>query len=288
MCAAVTDAFLDRMYPGANPQSYERERAFMHTLIRWCWDNNETLVGENGLKRLQDLVIDPPFTEVGGVPITEFIDKGKRRVRLRDKLATQLAEPENRWYIGDPLAAGTLVQSRHGKTPLSVISVTHLNTFEERAFVVAQVSYALTSWMRTLGETEHPRVLLVVDEIGAQGGATSLFPSYPKDPPSKRFLSQIIRQGRSFGVCALLATQNPSDIDYKALSNCGLWIVGSLNTNRDRSNVMQGMGLDDMRKSIVQGIHRTRCSSSGAGHDPRQVFDVVPQGPRSTKAEGGL
>lgn len=273
MCSAVTDAFLDRMYPTSRPQAYERERAFMHTLIRWCWDNNENLVGEEGLKRLQDLIIDPPFIEVGGVPITEFIDKGARRVRLRDKLATQLAEPENRWYIGDPLTADMLVHRRNGKTPLSIISVTHLNTFEERAFVIAQVSYALTSWMRTLGETDLPRVLLVVDEIGAQGGPTSLFPSYPKDPPSKRFLNQIIRQGRSFGVCALLATQNPSDIDYKALSNCGLWMVGSLNTNRDRSNVMQGMGLDDMRKSIVQGW------IAGAGQGEFVVRDVQASAP---------
>lgn len=225
----------------------------MHTLVRWCWDNGEGLTGENGLKRLQDLVVGPPFEEIGGVSIADFLDRGGRRVRLRDKLATQLAEPENRWYVGDPLTADILVQKRRGKTPLSVVSVSHLNTFEERAFVVAQVSYTLTSWMRTLGETKLPRVLLVVDEIGAQGGPTSLFPSYPHDPPSKRFLNQIVRQGRSFGVCALLATQNPSDIDYKALSNCGLWMVGSLNTNRDRATVMQGMNLDDMRRSIVQG-----------------------------------
>ena len=295
MCAAVTDAFLDRIYPGSNRQSYERERAFMHTLMKWCWDKDEGLVAEAGLRRLQDLIIDPPFTEVGGVPVTEFIDKGARRVRLRDKLATQLAEPENRWYIGDPLTADMLVQKRKGKTPLSVISVTHLNTFEERAFVVAQVSYTLTSWMRTLGETETPRVLFVVDEIGAQGGPTSLFPSYPKDPPSKRFLNQIIRQGRSFGVCALLATQNPSDIDYKALSNCGLWMVGSLSTNRDRSNVMQGMGLDDMRKSIVEGwiagagkgeFVMKRCSRICASHDPCQIFAYISQRARSAEAQG--
>ena len=56
----------------------------------------------------------------------------------------------------------------------------------------------------------------MVDEIGAQGGETSLFPSHPRNPPSKRFLSQIVRQGRSFGVTALLGTQNPTHIDYKA------------------------------------------------------------------------
>jgi hypothetical protein len=118
MCAAVTDAFLDRIYPGSNRQSYERERAFMHTLMKWCWDKDEGLVAEAGLRRLQDLIIDPPFTEVGGVPVTEFIDKGARRVRLRDKLATQLAEPENRWYIGDPLTADMLRSKKERKNAL--------------------------------------------------------------------------------------------------------------------------------------------------------------------------
>ncbi|MCA9474151.1 MAG: ATP-binding protein, partial [Nitrospira sp.] len=253
MCSAVTDSFLARLYSEARRPSYEKERAYMHELVRWCWDQGKVLQGEAGLRYLQDLVVDPPFSEVGGLAVRDYFGSGGRQRRLRDKIATQLAEPENRWIAGDPLEAGMLVEKRQGKTPLSVISIQHLNTFEERAFVVAQVSYILSSWMRTQAESKKPRVLLVVDEIGAQGGPTSLFPSYPKDPPSKRFLSQIIRQGRSFGVCALLATQNPSDIDYKALSNCGLWMVGSLGTNRDRQNVLQGMALDDMRRDVVTG-----------------------------------
>jgi len=266
MCSAVTDAFLDRLYPTANRQAFEKERAFMHTLIQYCWSESIPLAGEHGLRTLREYVIEPPFEEIGGVRVADFL--GPRRVRLRDKLATQLAVPEIEWFRGEPLNASILVESRDGKTPLTIISVSHLNTFEDRAFVVAQVAYVLTSWMRTQGETDTPRVLLVVDEIGAQGGPSSLFPSYPKDPPSKRFLSQIIRQGRSFGVCGLLATQNPSDIDYKALGNCGLWLAGSLLTNRDRTNVLQGMGLDDMRRDLTQGW------IAGAGEGEFVIRDV--------------
>ena len=60
---------------------------------------------------------------------------------------------------------------------------------------------------------------------------------------SKWGINYLIRQGRSQGVCCLLATQNPGDIDYKGLSNCGTWIVGKLGTDRDRKKVMEGMAI---------------------------------------------
>jgi hypothetical protein len=43
----------------------------------------------------------------------------------------------------------------------------------------------------------------------------------------------------------VLATQNPMDLDYRALSNAGLWFVGRLQTDADRERVVEGLaGLD--------------------------------------------
>jgi hypothetical protein len=39
----------------------------------------------------------------------------------------------------------------------------------------------------------------------------------------------------------LLATQNPVDLDYKALSNIGTWIIGRLQTERDKQRLMDGL-----------------------------------------------
>ena len=44
----------------------------------------------------------------------------------------------------------------------------------------------------------------------------------------------LLKQVRAFGVGVLLATQNPVDLDYKALSNAGTWFVGKLQTERDK------------------------------------------------------
>jgi hypothetical protein len=41
-----------------------------------------------------------------------------------------------------------------------------------------------------------------------------------------------MKQARAFGVGVLVATQNPMDLDYRALSNAGLWCVGRLQLMR--------------------------------------------------------
>jgi ribosomal protein L13 len=118
-----------------------------------------------------------------------------------------------------------------------------LEHFEDRSFVVAQVAYKIYEWMRKLGGTSTPRLIFYIDEIGSGGGKQAFYPSFPYESASKWGINYLIRQGRSQGVCCLLATQNPGDIDYKGLSNCGTWIVGKLGTDRDRKKVMEGMAI---------------------------------------------
>ena len=43
-------------------------------------------------------------------------------------------------------------------------------------------------------------------------------PPHPANPPTKPPLMTLLKQARAFGVGVLLATQNPVDLDYKALS----------------------------------------------------------------------
>ena len=39
----------------------------------------------------------------------------------------------------------------------------------------------------------------------------------------------------------VLATQNPVDLDYKAMSNAGTWLVGRLQTENDKARVLEGL-----------------------------------------------
>jgi hypothetical protein len=60
-------------------------------------------------------------------------------------------------------------------------------------------------------------------------------------PPTKPPLLTLLKQGRAFGTGVLLATQNPVDLDYKALGNIGLKLVGRLDTENDRRHALQGL-----------------------------------------------
>lgn len=43
------------------------------------------------------------------------------------------------------------------------------------------------------------------------------------------------------GVGVVIATQNPMDLDHRALSNAGLWCIGRLQTDADRERVIEGL-----------------------------------------------
>jgi hypothetical protein len=51
----------------------------------------------------------------------------------------------------------------------------------------------------------------------------------------------LLKQARAFGLGVVLATQNPVDLDYKGLANCGTWFIGRLQTERDKMRVIEGL-----------------------------------------------
>ena len=61
------------------------------------------------------------------------------------------------------------------------------------------------------------------------------------NPPSKTPLLTLLKQARAYGLGVVLATQNPVDLDYKGLSNAGIWFLGRLQTARDKARVLDGL-----------------------------------------------
>ncbi len=51
----------------------------------------------------------------------------------------------------------------------------------------------------------------------------------------------LLKQARAFGTGVVLATQNPVDLDYKGLGNTGTWLIGRLQTERDRDRLLDGL-----------------------------------------------
>jgi hypothetical protein len=51
----------------------------------------------------------------------------------------------------------------------------------------------------------------------------------------------LLKQARAFGLGCILATQNPIDLDYRGLGNAGTWLIGRLQTERDKLRVIEGL-----------------------------------------------
>ena len=93
-------------------------------------------------------------------------------------------------------------------------------------FFVTLLYSAIETWMRTKGSGSL-RTLVYFDEV------MGYLPPVA-NPPSKEIILRMLKMARAFGVGLLLATQNPVDLDYKALSNCGTWMIGKLQTDQDK------------------------------------------------------
>ncbi len=68
----------------------------------------------------------------------------------------------------------------------------------------------------------------------------------------------------------MLATQNPVDLDYKALSNAGTWFLGRLQTERDKARVLDG--LEGVAAGAGPGLRSRRASTRLLSGLDKRVF----------------
>lgn len=255
MVDSLVNSLIDRLYPNEKVTKREKERKFLSELILYAWLNEVELEGLQGLVRLIELVDDPPIEEVGILPIDEYI-QFKQRKELVQKLNGLLVGAEQLWYRGVPLDIDLLSGKHHktNKTQISIINLTELDSFDDRCFVVSRIAYSIYNWMRKQGGATRPRLVFYIDEIGGGGGKSAFYPSHPFHVVSKPAIDLLLRQGRAFGVCCVFATQNPGDVNYKGLSNCGTWVVGKLSTKRDRDKILEGISEADIKFNKIDKL----------------------------------
>ena len=242
MVTSMAEALVRRVIPSGQR---DRETDFVTALIEHAWRTGVDLTGEAGLGQLVSMILEPPFATIGVLGIDDHIPENRRQ-KLAQAVNGQLVGAAANWVRGEEMSIDKLVGANRvdGKTQISVISLAHITDFEDQSFVVAQIAFAINAWMRKQGSApggNRPRLLFFLDEIGGGGGKTAFYPTHPYTSTCKPALNILVKQGRAFGVGCILATQNPGDIDYKGLSNCATWIVGKLQTKRDRDKVREGL-----------------------------------------------
>lgn len=206
-----------------------REHILLSNIFEHAWSKNQPL----NLTELILQVQNPPFDKLGAFPVENFFPS-KDRTMLAMTLNNILASPAfQSWREGQPMHIPDLLFSADGKPRQSVFYIAHLSEGERMFFVTLLLS-AFETWMRTQTGSASLRAMLYFDELFGY-----LPPS--ANPPSKTPLLRMLKQARAFGVGLVLATQNPVDVDYKALSNAGTWFVGKLQTERDKERLLDGL-----------------------------------------------
>ena len=210
-----------------------REHILLSNLIHWKWQQREDM----DLASLIGLIQQPPMRKLGVIDLDTFFPMADR-VKLALKINGLAASPSfASWSEGRDLNIQDLLYSPDGKPQAAIVSLSHLSE-EERQFVVTLLLSRMVTWMRSQPGTTDLRALIYIDEVFGYVPPVGM-------PPSKKPILTILKQARAFGVGLVLSTQNPVDIDYKAISNAGTWMIGRLQTDQDKQRLLDGMGASD-------------------------------------------
>ncbi len=206
-----------------------REHILLSRIFDYAWRRGENLDLEKIIGHIQA----PPFAKIGVIVMDEFFPE-KKRNEFAMQVNNLIAAPGfQQWLTGVPLDIKKMMHTDDGKPRVSIFSIAHLND-AERMFFVSLLLNQMVGWMRSQSGTTSLRAMLYMDEIYGYLPPTA-------NPPSKKPMMILLKQARAFGLGILVATQNPVDLDYKALSNIGTWFLGRLQTERDKNRVLDGL-----------------------------------------------
>ena len=225
---AYVSSLLNLVGIEADPLS-SREHILLSTIINDAWTHGRAL----DLATLVASVQQPPVRKVGVLELDSYYPADDR-MKLAMKLNGLLASPAfASWLVGERIDIASMLRTPDGRPRCAVVSIAHLDD-EQRQSVVSVVLAKLISWMRRQSGTSDLRTLLYMDEV-----AGYLPPN--GNPPTKPPIMLLLKQARAFGVGVVLSTQNPVDVDYKALSNAGTWMIGRLQTEQDKARLVDGL-----------------------------------------------
>ena len=226
-----------------------REHILLSNIFENAWSQNQDV-------ELTELILQtqtPPFDKLGAFPVDSFFP-AKDRMELAMVLNNILASPAfETWRDGQPLDIASMLYTADGRPRHSIFYLAHLSDAERMFFVTLLLS-AVETWMRMQKGATSLRALLYMDEIFGYLPPQS-------NPSSKQPLLRMLKQARAFGLGLLLATQNPVDVDYKALSNAGTWFIGKLQTEQDKNRLLDG--LESAAGGVTRGVFDKLISTLG-------------------------
>ena len=245
-----------------------REHVLLSNLLEHNWRAGIDL----DLGSLIGQIQKPPLRKLGVFEVDAFMPPDDRN-ELAVRLNALVASPSfAAWGRGPALDPAVLLRTEDGRPRAAVIYLAHLSD-QERQLVVTLVLSRLITWMHSQSGTSELRGLVYLDEVMGLAPPTAM-------PPSKKPILTLMKQARAFGIGMVIATQNPVDLDYKAMANAGSWFVGRLQTERDKERVLEGLrsaagGVDvDKLDTAIGGLEQRQFLLQSAHRDKPELFST--------------
>ena len=245
-----------------------REHVLLSNLLEHNWRAGTDL----DLGGLIGQVQTPPLRKLGVFEIDAFLPPDDRN-ELAVRLNALVASPSfAAWGRGPALDPSMLLRTADGRPRAAVIYLAHLSE-QERQLVVTLVLSRLITWMHAQSGTSELRGLVYLDEVMGFAPPTAM-------PPSKKPILTLMKQARAFGIGMVVATQNPVDLDYKAMANAGSWFIGRLQTERDKERVLEGLrsaaGEVDVAAldEVIGGLEQRQFLLQSAHRDKPELFST--------------
>ncbi|MES9905035.1 MAG: helicase HerA-like domain-containing protein [Sedimenticola sp.] len=193
----------------------------------------------------------PPFiNQIGVLGIRRPLDQ--LRSRLLDKKYDFLLHPGD-W---EPDLNGTVTRDLdallegwlgHDK-PITILDLSGVPSvvLEQLIGAILRILYEALFWGRDRSEGGIARPLLVVMEEAHR------YLSKEAKGPSRSMVQRIVKEGRKFGVGAMIVSQRPSEVDETILSQCGTFVAMRQTNSSDRSKVQAS--LPDNLAGIVDSL----------------------------------
>jgi len=235
-----------------------RDHVLLSAIVENLWQTGRTV----DFGTLVRTIPTPPIDRVGFLDLETFYPAGDR-FQLATRLNTVAAAPGfEAWLEGEPLDVGRLLWTPAGKPRVAIVSIAHLAEAQRMAFVTLLAGQTV-SWMRSQAGTSSLKAMFLMDEVFGYVPPVS-------NPPSKAPILTLLKQARAYRLGVVLATQNPVDLDYKGLSNAGLWFLGRLQTARDKARVLDG--LEGAAASAGGAFERGRLDRLPSGLEQRRFL----------------
>jgi len=210
-----------------NSDAGKGAKAYLFTLLEHLWRKGETI---KDMAHMAEIVLNPP-SEIAQM-LQNFVTKREPQEIARKLRFLTVGTPSLMFQKGVQIDIDMFMDRSDGKVPLNIIYLNTLNSTNDKQFFLATLLRELYCWMLK-NPSEDIQLLFYVDEIAPY------IPPYPRNPPPKEAYAFLFKQARKYGVGLVAATQNITDIDYKALAQVNTWCLGRMMTQQDIARVKQ-------------------------------------------------